>query len=449
MDWPADWNRHPILHVDLNTGEYWDENGVTERLNSFLSDWEKMYDSPATTTSPSIRFGNVIKAAYEKTGKKVVILIDEYDKPMLNVIDDEPLADRFREILKAFYGNLKSMDRYIEFAMLTGVARFSKVSIFSDLNNLRDISFEPQFSDICGITTDELETYFGAGLDRLASANGLTRQETMDKLKICYDGYHFSRTLTDIYNPFSIVSVFASETFDNYWFKSGTPTYITKLINLRQLQVKEISGYRVKASRLSSEGIMSKDPIPALYQSGYITISDYLPRFEQYRLDYPNREVKESFLEFLLPSYSGLAESESEFVISQFVEEVTNGRVEKFMKRLSTLVAKVPYGNAPVAPEDHFQNIIYLIFTLMGFYADIENRTSNGRIDLTVETDSFVFIFEFKIDSSARAALDQILEKEYWKPYALSDKTIYLIGADFNSDQKILSDYVIEEVTGV
>ena len=441
-----DWEPHPVLHLDLNSEDYNGEDDLSRKLSSELGIWEQSFSVIAHPgNSLSSRFAAVIRKAYETTGKKVVILVDEYDKPMLQAINDVKLADRFRSMLKAFYGNLKSMDRYIEFAMLTGVARFSKVSIFSDLNNLRDISFQNDFAAICGITTPELDGSFAKGIRDLAEANGMTESETREKLKEWYDGYHFAEVLTDIYNPFSLVNVFAANQFGNYWFQSGTPSHLARALERKPMQLRRMSGFRIDMQTLSSAGIMTEDPITLLYQSGYLTISEVDAEYEELVLDYPNREVKESFLKFLVPYYTSLTEQDSSFAINSFAREIREGNAEGFMGRLSSLIAAVPYGGKGSTPESHFQNAVYLVFTLMGYRVGVEQRISSGRIDMTVETTDHVYIFEFKVDRSAREAMDQISQRGYWRPYEASGKQIVLIAANFDSQtRRLCNDTIIE-----
>lgn len=441
------WDKHPVLHLDLNTEEYKNENSLKMFLSHQLSRWEEEYGiCTDSKTSESIRFGEVIKAAYTRTGKNVVILIDEYDKPLLNARDKHEMAENYKSTLKAFYSNLKSMDRYIEFAMLTGVARFSKLSIFSDLNNLRDITFQKDYSAICGITETELNSYFKEGIQCLASDNEISYQDALAKLKELYDGYHFSEKSEDIYNPFSLVNVFASRSFDNYWFQSGTPTYLVRLLKQGEWNLRKISSYRIERNVLVSSGLLSGDLIPSLYQSGYLTIKGFDPIFDQYILDYPNREVKESFLKFLVPYYLD-DKRNSDFDLRKFVMEVYEGKPHKFMNRLSSLISSMPYGGKGATPEDHYQNAMYLIFTLMGFYAEIEQHTAEGRIDLTVNTSDYIYIFEFKVDRSASEAMAQIYEKHYYKKYEASSKKIFLIGANFSTGSRSLDDCLIETVS--
>lgn len=441
-----DWEPHPVLHLDLNTGEYNSYENLLTILDHALTKWETKYDLDCVTTVPSQRFGDVISGLHDKTGKKVVILIDEYDKPMLNAIDNEALADRLRSTLRAFYSNLKTMDRHIEFAMLTGVARFSKLSIFSDLNNLRDISFSPKFSGICGITTYELYRYFEAGIHCLAKRYSKTPDEIRQELKRRYDGYHFAENLQDIYNPFSLVNVFADERFENYWFSSGTPSYIVNLLKNKPWKLKEIEQYNIDATRLGNEGILSQEAIPTLFHSGYLTIKEYDATFNEFTLGYPNAEVEESFINFLRPIFLGESNTGSEFDTRQFVKDVLRGDPAAFMTRFDSLLRGVPHIGSNEPHEVFFRNTLYLVFKMVGFYTRTEDHTSNGRIDLTVETDDFAYIFEFKVNKSASEAMAQIKEKGYWKKFAASGKRIYLIGANFNTAERALNDFIIDTI---
>ena len=332
------WDPHPVLHLDLNSREYFDRAALEAELNAYLEQWEKIYECPKPDRRPEERFANVIRNACEKTGKKVVVLIDEYDKPLLNAVNDDELGDSFRSLLKALYGNLKSMDKYIELGFLTGVARFSKVSIFSDLNNLRDISFEEQFAGICGITTDELDSYFQAGIARLAEKEGRTPQETREMLRLNYDGYHFADVSPDVYNPFSLMNVFAKMRMGSYWFESGTPSYLVRLIEREQWLLCDLAPIEIEANILESAGLLSPDPIPSLYQTGYLTIKDFDRVFRTYTLDYPNREVRDGFISFLVPYYIKPSGQPGQFSIKRFVTALTSGDADSFMKLLESAI---------------------------------------------------------------------------------------------------------------
>ena len=442
-----DWEPHPVLHLDLNNGSYINTNGLIEVLNIHLLEWEKRYEVryhvDASEVSPAIRFGEVIKAAYRLTGKKVVILIDEYDKPMLNTVDDEPLANQFRTMLKAFYGNLKTMDGYIEIAVLTGVARFSKVSIFSDLNNLRDISFEEDYAGICGITSEEVDRYFRPGIETVAAKEGSTPEAVRERLRRNYDGYHFAKVSPDIYNPFSLLNVFAKREMGAYWFESGTPTYLVRLIEREQWLLQDLAPVEIEKTRLESAGILSADPLPSLYQTGYLTIKDFDPIFKTYTLDYPNDEVRDGFMSFLVPYYIKPDGRPGRFSIKKFVTAILSGDAEGFMSLLADMLAGVPYSEKGSA-EAHFQNACYILFSLMGQFVAIEDRTSDGRIDLTVETPHRIYIFELKADSTPEAAMEQILRKKYWLKFQHSGKEIILIGANFDTRTRRLGGYLID-----
>lgn len=444
-----DWEPRPVLHLDLNNGMYNSEKGLLEKLSFQLREWEKDYglieNADSTDETVSIRFGSLIKNLFEQTGKRVVILIDEYDKPLLNTIDRPELAECYRSTLKSFYSNLKTQDRYIEIAVITGVARFSKVSIFSDLNNLEDISFSPEFSAICGVTAEELPIYFGKGIQKLSNKLGKSEEETVSLLKRLYDGYHFSMNSPDIYNPFSLINTFKKEDPGRYWFESGTPTYLVTLLSKINRPFSDIAPVEMDRIELESAGLLDSNPVPVFYQSGYLTIRDYDHDTESYILDYPNEEVKEGFLRFLMKSYIPDMMPGSGFTMPDFIRAVRDGKPEKFMKSMDSLVAGVPYSEKGSA-ESHFQNAVYLLFTLLGFFARMEQRTSDGRIDLTIETPHRVYIFEFKIDSNAEKAMAQIKEKEYWRPYASSGKEIYLIGSNFDTKTRRLSDWLIETI---
>ncbi len=440
------WEVHEVLHIDLNSGDYRKIEGLNEVLDSYLRRWEKEYGIDNIYHSPGLRFGAVIRRAAQISGKKVVVLVDEYDKPLLNAVDNKIYADELRTILKDFYSTLKTEDQYIEFAMLTGVARFSKVSVFSDLNNLRDISFEEQYSKLCGISDEELRSYFTEGVKQLSTKTGLTVSQTFKELKYRYDGYHFSVRSEGIYNPFSLMNVFSANRMDNYWFESGTPSYLVRLLRNGDWRLKDLSGYIVGEEVLKSSGIVTQDPIPALYQSGYLTIGSYDSEFGLVTLDYPNAEVKQGFLKYLFPYYTASIPSRTDFNIASFVRYVRNGDITNFMKHLASMVAGVPYSEKHKPSESYFQNIVYLLYALLGFYVDMEMKTSDGRIDLVVSTDDYIYIFEFKIDKTAEVAMAQIQNKRYWLPYLVSNKKIYLIGANFSTSTRQLDGWVSEEV---
>lgn len=317
---PHDWEAYPVLYLDLNNGVYNSLSDLEEVLERHLSDWEALYGIDSPSRLISLRFGEVIRKAYEVTGKGVVVLVDEYDKPLLQVLPDDPLADEFRNMLSGLYSNLKTMDYCIRFGMVTGVAKFSKISIFSDINNLRDISFLPAFAGICGITGEELRRNFREGVEELAQTMEISEEEAYRQLKTQYDGYRFAIPSPCIYNPWSLLNCLADRYFFNYWFSTGTPSYIVRRIAAGNLHLAELSGYVIDKDMLINAGVASLDPIPHLYQTGYLTLESYDSEFEQYHLNYPNEEVKAGFLKFLIPYYLLSSNDDGKsFSISKFI----------------------------------------------------------------------------------------------------------------------------------
>ena len=325
-DMEKEWKSHPIFYIDLNTANFRDENSLYEVLNSHVSVWEEMYGAREYETTLALRFKGVIARAAEKEGRGVVILIDEYDKPILQTLRNEELQERHRSLLKSFYSVLKTQDRYIRFAFITGVTKFGKVSVFSDLNNLMDISMDQRYISICGMTQNELLYNFREGIEQLCEAYGDTEEETLNKLKIRYDGYHFEEDTVGIYNPFSVLNTLAKLRYKDYWFETGTPTFLVDLLKMHNYRLLDITREKVSADVINSVDSMSTNPIPMIYQSGYLTIKGYDERFKKYRLGFPNKEVEEGFLNFLLPLYS-TAGSKSPYFIEEFVKDVKAGNL--------------------------------------------------------------------------------------------------------------------------
>lgn len=437
-----EWTVHPVLHLDLNAKPFTKLQDLYDLLNAQLYLYEQEYESVAIDTSIEGRFRALIRAAKLKTGRNVVVLVDEYDKPMLQAIGNEELQTEFRNALKAFYGVLKSADGDLRFAMLTGVTRFSKVSVFSDLNNLEDISMMPQYHDICGISEKELHATFDAEVEKLAQANGQTKEETYLELKKRYDGYHFCANTPGMYNPFSVLLTLKNANYGSYWFSTGTPTYLVELMKEVNLNPADLTGYEAGASELDCIQAKVDNPIAVLYQSGYLTIKGYDKDVRLYSLDFPNEEVKEGFVNFLMPYYTPISETESPAFIGKFVREVKAGKVDDFMRRLKALMADIPYELIRDL-ENHYQNVMYIITKLMGLYIQAEYRTSRGRIDLLIGTDKYVYIIELKLDGSAEEALAQINAKDYALPFAVDGREVVKIGANVTSETRNLERWVM------
>ena len=451
-DW--DWAVHPVLHLDLNTEKYDSKEKLEGKLNSFLSENEKLYGREEWENTFGIRFEGIIKRAYEKTGQRVVILVDEYDKPMLQAIGNKELQDEYRGTLKGFYGALKSMDGCIKFAMLTGVTKFGKVSVFSDLNNLRDISLDYDFHSICGITEQELLSYFPTQIDALAERSKLTREECIEKLRRMYDGYHFDEDSPGMYNPFSVLNTFQTRKFGSYWFETGTPTYLVELLRRHYYDLEEMATSEVTADVLNSIDAESTNPIPVIYQSGYLTIKGYDKEFQMYRLGFPNQEVEEGFIKYLAPFYLDNREERSVFDIRSFTSDVREGKPEQFLSRLKSLFASAPYDSVKGDKENHFQNMMWVVFKMMGFYSQTEYHTSDGRIDLLMETPQYRYIMEFKLDGTAEEALRQIKDKNYQLQFFADSlahvdgqggaKHTYIIGVNFSKETRTIDRWLVE-----
>ena len=437
-----DWKEYPILHIDLNTAKYDSADALLNVLNDILSYWESLYGTSPTEVTPELRFKGIVRRACEKTGQRVVILVDEYDKPMLQAIGDEELQDEYRNTLKAFYSVLKTQDRYIKFAFLTGVTKFGKVSVFSDLNNLEDISMLEPYADICGITEKEIHCMFDSEVALLAGKEGIEKDECYAKLKDCYDGYHFRQNSEGVYNPFSLLNTLKSKCFGDYWFETGTPSFLVYLLKQADYNLNNLQEEMVSADILNSVDSMSKNPIPVIYQSGYLTIKDYDREFKIYRLGFPNKEVENGFIKYLLPLYTPIEENKSEFYVANFINDIRRGNPDGFMERLQSLFADSDY-KITGKMEKYFQNSMYLIFKMMGFFTEVERTTSRGRMDIVMKTKDYIYVMELKLDGTADEALRQIDDKGYAEPFKSDGRQIYKIGVNFSSETRGIEDWKI------
>ena len=444
-----EWTKHPILHFDLNISHYDAPDSLYKILNDTLSRYEEEYGTRPTEETLPLRFAGIIDRAYRKTGQRAVILIDEYDKPLLQNLHDEEMQNRLRNMLKPFYGVLKTMDRAIRFALLTGVTKFGKISVFSDLNNLMDLSMDNRYVEICGITEKEIHAYLEDEVKELADTQMTTYEETCLKLKQRYDGYHFTAKSEGIYNPFSLLNTFAKMEFGDYWFETGTPSYLVELLKHTHYDLYELANTETDADVLNSIDSTSSNPVPVIYQSGYLTIKDYDSRFGIYKLGFPNLEVEEGFVKYLLPFYTSVSAPKTPFEIGRFVREVENGDYDAFFRRLQSFFADTPYeviaGQKPERDTElHYQNVLFIVFRLIGLYAKVEYHTSNGRIDLVVQTDRYIYIMEFKLNGSAEDALRQIDEKRYALPFANDGRKVFKIGVNFSSETRNIERWVVE-----
>ena len=392
------------------------------------------------------RFRSVIRAAAEQTGRQVVILIDEYDKPLLETVDRPELQERFRNRLRAFYGNLKSQDRHIRFAMLTGVTKFGHLSIFSDLNNLQDISMHEAFAGICGVTEDELHHYFDTGVTSLGERRGFPVGEAYSMLRLNYDGYHFSPFGgPGIYNPYSLLNSLDAGWVRDYWFQTGTPTFLVRLIKSRRIDLQRLGGVQISLQAVENVSFDLQSLVPVLYQAGYLTIRGYDAETDLLTLGFPNREVERGFLLSLMNLYVP-SDNDSAFSIAKFYEDVRDGRPEDFMTRLQSLFAdfnRDAFNHMKL--EQHYQDITFLVFKLLGFLTEVEYKTASGRIDMVVRTPEIIYVFEFKVDGTAESALRQIEERGYLLPFKAGGRRLVRVGANFSGKTRGLDSWLIEE----
>lgn len=439
-----EWETYPVLHLDFSMTKYTDFADLTGQLHLNLLEWEKLYGKDPEEKTPAERFSGVIRRAYKQTGKQVVILIDEYDAPLLDSNHLPELQEKLRNEMRKFFSPLKAQGQYLRFLFLTGISKFSQMSIFSELNNLQNISMRDNYSAICGITEEEAHTQLKVDIQLMAQANEETYEEACVHLKEQYDGYHFSENCPDIYNPFSLFNAFAQRSYENFCFSTGTPTFLINLLKESDFDIRELEGVEATAEQFDAPSNQISSPIPILFQSGYLTIKDYDPLFNIYTLAYPNREVRKGFLESLIPAYIHVMPTKDTFYIASFIRDLMKGDVESCMVRTQSFFASIP-NDLENKTEKHYQTIFYLIFRLMGQYVDAEVKSATGRADVVVRLEDAIYIFEFKIDGTAEEALAQINSKGYAIPYQADYRKVVKIGVNFSSETRTVGNWIIEE----
>ena len=444
----TEWIAYPVFHLDMNVESYLNLGSLYSALNTNLKVLEAKWGKDNSDESPAARLMSLIRHAYEQTGRKVVVLVDEYDKPLLGAMDDlKDVDDEIRKVLKGFYGVLKSADAYLRFVFLTGVTKFSKVSVFSDLNHLKDISLDKKYAGICGISETELTHFFEPEINALAVELDKTYDETLGALKKRYDGYHFAEKSEGMYNPFSLLNTFAAGELRNYWFATGTPTFLVRMLKNVNFDIKSLENeVKISSIAISEYRVESGNPIPLLYQTGYLTIKDYDERFDQYILGFPNEEVKYGFLYELLPAYMPKTDILSEFYVGNFIKDLQACNPESFMVRLKAFFAGIPY-ELNNKEEKHYQTVFYLLFKLMGQFIETEQRSAIGRADAVVITADTVYAFEFKLtgNGTVEDALKQIDDKGYLIPFSAGNKKLVKIGAEFSTTERGLSRWLISD----
>ena len=450
------WAQYPVFRIDFAQGGFEDTESLKKTISSYLDDWEELYGVESKYDKLGLRFSKILAEAHRKTGKKCVVLIDEYDKPLLDVLM-EPMEAENRAVLKEFYGTFKVADEHLRFVLLTGVTKFSQVSVFSGFNQPEDISMNPKFDALCGITKDELTAYFDDEINAMAEELGYSKEEMYLRLKRQYDGYHFSEGLSedgspkkvmlDIFNPYSVLNALSERNLKNYWFKSGTPTYLVKLLDRNKTNMQEMLGREYECDFFMDYKADAEDPLAMIYQSGYLTIKGYNEKRMQYRLDFPNNEVRNGFVTLLANNYCGSRNDPKNLVldINDMLDEC---RLDDLRDALSGFFASIPYDanyqERAWSYESHYHYTLYLIFRLLSCYTTLtEKENSRGRADIIVETDGYVYVFEFKLDGTADEALKQIDGKGYAEPYAADPRKLFKIGVGFSSEKKNIVEWEV------
>ena len=446
----SEWTVYPVFHLDFNGSNFIEKGVLEKRLHTYVKDWESEYGIVSDTELLDLggRFLKVLSTAHKLTGQRAVVLIDEYDKPLLDVLDvDKNLEEYNRNILKAFYSVFKAADEHLRFVLLTGVTKFSQVSVFSGFNQPKDISLDARYEALCGITQKEIDSCFTDAISEMAEEYNCSFEEMRAQLKRQYDGYHFSKRMTDIYNPFSLLNALDSKSLEDYWFRSGTPTYLIRLLNHFNENVNELTGKYYSPAEFIDYKADVERPLPMIFQSGYLTIKDYDMDFNTFLLDFPNNEVKNGFLTMVASSYLK-PEEETEGWIRSVVVAMRKGDVKTLQTMFTSFLASIPYTirrkEDERERERYFQYTFYLIMRLISVYTvHIEKVQSQGRVDCIVETPQYIYIFEFKLDGSADEALLQIEEKGYAREYKSDSRVIYKIGASFSSETGTIEDWKV------
>ena len=441
-----EWTEYPVLHFDMSGGKHMDKEQLEEYLDYRLQEEEKKWGITKPVKGANNRLIDLINTAYEKSGKQVVALIDEYDAPMLDVVHEKEQLDMLRNMMRNFYSPLKYSEAKLRFVFLTGITKFSQVSIFSELNNIINISMNDEYAGICGITKEELLTQMSEDIDELAKSQELTREETIAELKENYDGYHFSAKSPDVYNPFSLLNCFSTREFGSYWFSSGMPTYLIKMMRKFKVMPTNISKMYAKSSAFDAPTENMTAITPLLYQSGYLTIKGYDKFSKLYTLDLPNKEIKVGLFESLLPNYlEGMFAQNGDVAIAQMSVLIRQDNMDGALQLLQTFLGTVPYCNV-TNYEGHYQQMLFIIFSLLtGYVVDVEVHTPKGRLDIVMLTHTRLYIIELKLNKNAQAALQQINLKNYAQRFALCGKPVSKVGINFDSSTGNIEDWVIEE----
>ena len=440
-----EWTAYPVLRFDMSLGKHMEKEQLERYLLNILEENEKRFGLSSNLIDPNVRLKDLIANVYEKTGKKVVILIDEYDAPLLDVAHEETMLPVLRNVMRNFYSPLKACDPYLQFVFLTGITKFSQLSIFSELNNLKNISMRSDFAGVCGITKEEVLTQMSDYLDDFASAKKMTRDDALAALKRQYDGYHFTWPSPDIFNPYSLLNAFQDRKLSSCWFESGTPTFLIEMMRKFHVLPSMLKPTRYMASAFDAPTESMSSIIPLLYQGGYITIKDYDELSDLYVLDVPNREIRIGLMESLLPNYVQIDSYKGTTTVGEMYIALYHEDLDGMLRLLQSYLLTIPYCN-DTNSEGHYQQLLYVIFSLMGRYVDVEVHTATGRVDMVMRTDKNLYLFELKLNKSAEAAMRQIDLNDYASKFALSGLPVIKVGISFDAERRTIGDWKIENV---
>ena len=448
-----EWEHYPVLHFDLSTAKHLSSDGVREELGLQVAEYEKLYGSSSMETSPGMRLGGVITRAKEQTGKQVVVIVDEYDAPLLDVLHDDGRLHEMREILQEFYQRLKKLEPYIKFCFITGITKFSQLSIFSTINNIKNVTLNPRFSTICGFTEEEVRKVFAPDIERMAKEFELSPEEMYAKIKLMYDGYHFSANSPSVFNPFSLLNAFMDDDLQNYWFASGTPTFLIRQLKHFRTDITSLDNLEVPADAFDQPTENMADALPLLYQSGYLTIKGYDRMTGAYTLSFPNQEVRVGYIKGLLPAYIGVESANVQLgFAAKFWLALRKGDIDLAMQHMQSFLAGVPYiegfkkklAEAATA-EGFWEYTFYLIFSMLNVYVLTQVKVAKGRADMVVFMSDAIYIIELKAGSSAEEALKQIDERGYAEPFKTDGRKIVKVGVNTNKDTRTIEEWKIDK----
>ena len=437
------WKKHPVIHLSLASVKEIEPKKIEECLSDRLRDIESRFGLERKSNRLGSRLKDIIQQTTEQYGEKAVVVLDEYDAPLLNVLHDEDKLKEVRQLMRTLYSPLKDCDPYLRFVFITGISKFSQLSIFSEINNLKVISMMPEYSTLCGFTQQEIEDNFQEGIERLASKQGMTVEETLNRLRKTYDGYHFAANSPGVYNPYSIINALSDGTINNYWFSTGTPSFLVEMLRKFHTDISRIDGSEAEAPEFDAPTEDMKSILPLFYQSGYITIKDYDSKFDVYTLGFPNKEVRDGMMRTLYPYYITPNTDGRAAVLRNISKGFMYNNIESSMQTIQAFLESIPYQDSHF-DENHYTQMLYVIFSLLGLHVESQVRTAKGRIDVVVKTDDYIYVMEVKLDRPAKEALEQIDSKGYLIPYTLDGKQLMKIGMSFSTSERNVTEWMVD-----